>query len=171
MKKADRTDADFQPQSDNYLKFLVEELKPYIDTNYSVFTKRENTCIEGSSMGGLISWYALCEYPEIFGGTACLSTHWPGTFTLLNNPVPDAFIHYLKKQLPDPATHRIYFVYGDQSLNVLYPEIQKRVDKVLAKVGYTSSNWQTLFFPGDDHSEIAWARRLNRAFSFLWLKE
>ncbi|MBU3714892.1 MAG: alpha/beta hydrolase, partial [Ferruginibacter sp.] len=54
--------------SDDYLKFIVKELKPFIDSNYSTHPDRKNTFISGSSMGGLISIYAICEYPEIFGG-------------------------------------------------------------------------------------------------------
>ena len=78
-------------QSDAYLKFLVTELKPFIDSTFSVATDRSNTFIAGSSMGGLISMYAVCEYPAVFGGAACLSTHWPGIFTAENNPIPEAF--------------------------------------------------------------------------------
>lgn len=67
-------------QSDAYLRFLVTELKPFIDISYATKKDRENSFIAGSSMGGLISMYALCEYPEVFGGAACLSAHWPGIF-------------------------------------------------------------------------------------------
>ena len=63
------------PLEDNYLRFVVEELKPFIDEKYRPLTGRGNTFIAGSSMGGLISLYALCEYPDIFGGAACLSSH------------------------------------------------------------------------------------------------
>src|SRR5690606_33217364 len=56
--------------ADNYLNFLVHELKPYVDKNYAVHTDRENTFVAGSSMGGLISMYAICEYPKVFAGAA-----------------------------------------------------------------------------------------------------
>src|SRR5690606_16150436 len=76
--------------SDNYLKFIVSELKPFIDKSFSVETDNLNTFIGGSSMGGLISMYAVCEYPEIFGGAMCMSTHWPGLMDTEGkiNPVP-----------------------------------------------------------------------------------
>jgi len=67
-------------QSDNYLQFIVRELKPYVDKKYATKKDRANTIIAGSSMGGLISMYAICEYPEVFGGAACLSTHWPPVY-------------------------------------------------------------------------------------------
>lgn len=170
LRDAGRIQGNFQPQSDAYLKFLVEELKPYIDEHFSVHTGRTHTFIAGSSMGGLISMYALCEYPEVFGGAACLSTHWPGVFTLDNNPVPKAFIQYLKKKLPNPGQHRIYFDCGDQTLDAMYPEIQRKVDRVLAKRGYSASNWMTRYFPGEDHSENAWRNRLAIPLGFLLQK-
>jgi enterochelin esterase-like enzyme len=170
LQNAGRTADVFSPQSDNYLKFIVQELKPYIDKRYSVYTNRENTYIAGSSMGGLISIYAVCEYPQIFGGAACLSTHWVGTFTLENNPVPSSFINYLNKNLPKPRNHKIYFDYGDQTLDALYPELQKKVDNIMATRGYNSRNWITKYFPGADHSEKAWNERLNIPLEFLFKK-
>jgi len=163
-----RAEERFKPQSDNYLKFIVNELKPYVDKNYSVYTDRANTFIAGSSMGGLISVYAICEYPKIFGGAACLSTHWVGTFTTENNPIPDAFINYLDNNLPDPKNHKIYFDYGDQTLDSLYPPIQKRVDSLMAVNGYDENSWTTKYYPGADHSENSWNKRLHIPLQFLF---
>jgi enterochelin esterase-like enzyme len=118
-------------------------------------------------MGGLISLYAICEYPEVFGGAACLSTHWPGTFAAENNPVPEAFIQYLNKNLPSPETHKIYFDYGDQTLDAMYPPLQKKVDKVMKAKGFTDINWETKFFPGKDHSEKSWSERFDIPVIFL----
>ena len=64
---------DYVISSDNYLKFLVDELKPFIDKTYPTLTGQADTFIIGSSMGGLISAYAVAEYPEVYGGAACLS--------------------------------------------------------------------------------------------------
>lgn len=167
LKRSSRTNEIFKPVSDNYLKFIVKELKPYIDKKYSVLTDRENTFIMGSSMGGLISMYAICEYPNIFGGAACLSTHWVGTFTLDNNPMPNAFIKYLGENLPEAKGHKIYFDCGDQTLDALYPAIQEKVDAVMTAKGYDDTNWMTKFFPGENHSENAWNKRLNIPLEFI----
>jgi enterochelin esterase-like enzyme len=158
----------FNPQSDNYLQFIVQELKPYIDKKYSVYTNSKNTFIAGSSLGALISIYAICEYPKIFGGAACLSTHWVGTLSVQNNPIPNAFIAYLDKNLPSHKNHRIYFDCGDKTLDAMYPPIQKRVDSLMLAKGYTDTNWLTRYFPGDDHSEKSWSRRLNIPLEFLF---
>jgi enterochelin esterase-like enzyme len=170
LQKAGRTKEVFQPISDLYLKFLVTELKPYIDEHFSTLKNRENTVIAGSSMGGLISMYAICEYPEVFGGAACISTHWPGTFSSQNNPIPDAFINYMDSHLPNPKTHTIYFDYGNKTLDAFYPDLQKKVDVLMQKKGFTNTNWTTQFFDGKDHSEKSWAERLNIPLQFLLKK-
>jgi predicted alpha/beta superfamily hydrolase len=154
-------------QSDKYLQFLVTELKPFIDKTYPTYNDPLNTFIAGSSMGGLISLYAICEYPQVFGGAACLSTHWPGIFSAENNPVPQAFFNYMQAKLPDPATHKIYFDYGDSTLDAMYPPFQKKADAIMKAKNYDARSWTTQFFPGEDHSEQAWNRRLDIPLVFL----
>ncbi|NDA61905.1 MAG: alpha/beta hydrolase [Chitinophagia bacterium] len=153
--------------SDKYLHFLTRELKPFIDSAYSTRVDREHTFIAGSSMGALISMYALCEYPQIFGGAACLSTHWPGIFTSENNPIPDAFIAYMNKNLPSPLQHRIYFDYGSETLDAMYAPFQAKADSILIKKGYTEKHWMTKYWPGQDHSERSWKSRLSVPLLFL----
>ena len=153
--------------SDNYLKFLVEELKPFIDKNYSTKTDASNTFVAGSSMGGLISLYALCEYPTIFGGAACLSTHWPGLLSMENNPVPAVFFSYLKNHLPSPKQHRIYFDHGTETLDSMYASLQLQVDAIMKQKKYRPSNWISRSWPGQDHSEKSWRSRLDIPITFL----
>jgi predicted alpha/beta superfamily hydrolase len=156
--------------SDQYLLFLTKELKPFIDRTYSTKSDRANTFLAGSSMGGLISLYATCEYPDIFGGAACLSTHWPGLFSLENNPVPDVFFMYLKNNLPDPKLHRIYFDHGTETLDAMYAELQSNVDKIMITKGYTKEQWMSKSWPGQDHSEKSWRSRLSTPILFLMKK-
>lgn len=158
------------PKADLYLKFLVTELKPYIDKHYSTLTDRENTFIAGSSMGGLISMYAICEYPSTFGGAACLSTHWIGTFNDDNNPVPAAIIKYMRAKLPSPKQHKLYFDYGSETLDHFYKPWQNKVDELMAEKGFTSQTWVTKEFKGADHSERAWQTRLHIPLEFLLSK-
>mgnify|MGYP000002575162 FL=1 len=161
---------NFKIYSDGYLKFLVKELKPYIDSHYTVSTNAEDTFVAGSSMGGLISMYALCEYPKVFGGAACFSTHWPGIFIMEGNPIPATFLAYMNKHLPKANTRKIYFDYGDQTLDAFYPPLQKQVDSLMNAKGYMDSYWLTKFYPGDDHSEKSWSKRLHIPLEFLLKK-
>lgn len=167
LKSVGRTQEKFEPVSDNYLEFLVTELKPFIDSKYATLPDRQNTFVAGSSMGGLISMYALCEYPEVFGGAACISTHWPGIFQVENNPIPEAFLKYMETYLPKPGKHKIYFDYGTATLDALYPPLQNQVDLLMKKLGYDENYWKTLEFKGADHSENAWRNRLPIPLFFL----
>ncbi|WP_178990614.1 alpha/beta hydrolase [Winogradskyella schleiferi] len=162
-----KTDLKRKQQADNYLKFLVEELKPYIDKNYSTHTNVQNTFIAGSSMGGLISMYAMSEYPDVYGGAACLSTHWVGDVNVKGDKIPLAFNQYLINNLPEPKNHKFYFDYGTVGLDSLYKPYQTIIDKTMSKKGYTTKNWITKEFKGDDHSEASWSRRLYIPLEFL----
>ena len=162
-----------KPQSDNYLKFLVEELKPFIDKEFSTRGDRKNTFIAGSSMGALISIYALCEYPNIFDGAAGISTHLPMVLDVKTpnlESVPPSFRDYLEKNLPKANTRKVYFDYGDQTLDQYYPPLQKKVDELMQRGGWTAKHWTTRFFAGEDHSEKAWAKRFSIPLEFLLSK-
>lgn len=154
-------------RSDAYLKFLVKELKPFIDKKYATLPGPGNTFIMGSSMGGLISIYAICEYPEVFGAAACMSTHWPMLFRNENNPFPKAMLAYLDTQLPDPKSHRIYFDHGTADLDALYGVHQVKVDALMRKKGFGPGSWSTRVFPGASHTEADWHQRLDIPFKFL----
>lgn len=153
--------------SDQYLKFLVEELKPFIDKNYPTYKDSKHTLIMGSSMGGLISMYAVTEYPNVFGGAICMSTHWPGLFQVENNPIPKAFQDYLAKNVKYKGTTKYYFDYGTATLDALYEPLQSQVDEIMKSKKYKRKNWETLKFDGDDHSEKAWAKRLAIPLTFM----
>lgn len=148
--------------SDAYLKFLVEELKPYVDSTYNTSVKPEDTSIMGSSMGGLISLYAICKYPDVFGAAGCISTHWP---------VPvlgDAYIETLPESLPSPENHKIYFDHGTETLDAQYEPFQTRVDSIMIVKGYTKGeNWESKIFEGADHSEKSWKARVHIPLEFL----
>jgi predicted alpha/beta superfamily hydrolase len=60
-------------EGDAYVNFLVKSLKPFIDKHYRTLPSKENTIIAGSSMGGLISYYALLKHPEVFGKAGVFS--------------------------------------------------------------------------------------------------
>jgi len=164
------------PLSDGYLKFIVHELKPMIDRRFRVKTDRADTAIIGSSMGSLISLYAIDEYPKVFGGAGMMSTHWPLFMTPDGKSVSDAeyevvssaFEHYLAPALPNPRTHKLYFDHGSETLDAIYARYQDRVDGVVARRGYGKGvNWLSLSFPGQKHNEISWASRVEVPLRFL----
>lgn len=155
-----------RPRADAYLRFLVEELKPAIDARYATRPDREHTFTMGSSMGGLISIYAMNEYPQVFGGAAGLSTHWIGIFEA-NSHLPLAAFNYLRDHLAEPATHRLYMDHGTTELDALYAPYQPIVDLIVRDRGYTAANSQSRVFEGAGHNEVAWAQRLETPLLFL----
>ena len=169
-KKRNRKISLKEINSDNYLKFIVKELKPFIDKNYSVYTDAKHTAIMGSSMGGLISMYAICKYPKIFGMAACLSTHWIGINDFENNPIPESFFTYMMKNLPNPKNHKIYFDYGTETIDAGYIKYAYRVDEVLKSKKYTTENYKNLKFEGENHSEASWQKRINIPIEFMFGK-
>ena len=80
------------------------------------------------------------------------------------------FRDYLLKNLPNPKNHKIYFDYGDQTLDAFYKPFQEKIDLIMIKKGFTDKNWVTKFFPGDDHSEKSWSKRLFVPLEFLLKK-
>ena len=161
-----RSDLSGKPQADNYLSFIVEELKPAIDARYATLPDRAHTTVMGSSMGGIISLYAICEYPAVFGGAGCLSTGWIATFPK-NATFPLATFIYLQGHLPDPATHRIYFDQGTATVDALFSEAQAFADLVVRDRGYTDKNFMSRIYPGADHSELSWAKWVAIPLEFL----
>lgn len=164
------------PLSDGYLKFIVRELKPRIDRDYRTLPGRADTAIMGSSMGALISLYAINEYPAVFGGAGMLSTHWPlflpaegkelseGEYAAVSG----AFQRYLRPALPDPSIHRLYFDHGTETLDRHYARYQLSVDAIVRARGYRQSvNWISRNFPGQAHNEKSWASRVDIPLAFL----
>jgi predicted alpha/beta superfamily hydrolase len=64
---------DVKGSGTEYLESLVYDLKPYIDSVYRTKKDSRNTSISGSSMGGLISLYAIMRYPDVFGSAGVFS--------------------------------------------------------------------------------------------------
>jgi enterochelin esterase-like enzyme len=122
----------------------------------------------GSSMGGLMSMYAMTEYPDVFGSASCISTHWPGATPQPNNPYAEAIFTYMETNLPSSENHRIYFDFGNKTLDQYYPQYAPRVDAILKAKGYTDANSKNLFFEGTDHSETSWNKRLDQPLVFLF---
>jgi predicted alpha/beta superfamily hydrolase len=146
--------------ADAYLAFLVDELKPFIDATYRTRQDQAHTFVMGSSMGGLISLYALTEYPQVFGGAGCLSTHWPAG--------GDGLVDYFGAVLPRPGAHKLYFDFGTATLDQDYEPFQTRMDGHLRRAGFTAGrDWLTRKFPGAEHSETAWRERVHVPLEFL----
>jgi len=149
-----------QLHADDYLKFLTSELKPYIDETYRTLPDQPNTMIMGSSMGGLISGYAIAEYPGIFGAAGCVSTHWPIGEGIV--------VDWFGKNLPESGNHKLYFDYGTAGLDESYEPYQLKMNELLVQKGYREGeDFVSFKFDGADHNEAAWQDRVDIPLLFL----
>ena len=120
----------------------------------------------GSSMGGLISVYAMNEYPQVFGGAAGLSTHWVGSHQP-NAALPLAAFNYLRNHLAPPDGRRLYMDHGTTELDAIYAPYQAFVNEIVRDRGYTAQDSLLRVFEGTGHNERAWAARLEVPLLFL----
>ena len=154
----------YKLKGDAYLAFIVEELKPWVDSHYLSLADQSNTFIMGSSMGGLISLYALCRYPDAFSGAGCLSNAW--------NIGEDTMLSYFQHNLPDPVNHKIYLDMGGREswlpfINYLVRAHRKMTQQVQDKGYRHNQNLLSKIFLGDKHSEVYWRKRVQLPLRFF----
>ena len=154
---SDRLDEySWSEKGQNYLKFIVTELKPFIDSTYKTLPDKDNTAIVGSSMGGLISFYAAWHYPDVFSMAGCMSSSF-----YYNN---DKSIRQVE-EYNGPKKHiKFYIDHGeDGSLR------GQRMFVELSKKGYVIGHDIDYFYaPGAAHNEKEWAARMERPLLFFF---
>jgi predicted alpha/beta superfamily hydrolase len=144
-----------------YMDFIVSDLKPFIDSTYRVIPGRDHTGVMGSSMGGLISFYLIWRYPEIFSKAGCLSTS-----LLWNDGALFKEIENFTGQKPEI---KIYLdSSGKGSEGRMSPYYQKLKTLLIAKGFEDGKNLAYYFDKDGDHSERSWAKRAWRPLKFFF---
>lgn len=155
-----------------YLDFIVKELKPAIDRQFRTKPRAKHTGIVGSSMGGLISLYAITAYPKVFGVAGCVSTHLPLAgpewSEAERDSIFDAWRSYVKKELGQPKGRRIWFDHGTETLDAFYPPYQENLDAALIANGWRKGrDFSSRVYEGTPHEENAWAARMDDIFGWM----
>lgn len=148
-------------KGDAYTEFLVKTLKPFIDKSYRTLPQAKNTALIGSSMGGLISFYAGLKYPEKFGKLGIFSPSFWFDFKDLN-----FFVNKNSKKLKHT---KFYFLAGKKESENMVSDIEK-VIPVLIKKGVPEENIKTKFDEDGTHSESYWSREFGAAYLWLFKK-
>lgn len=144
--------------ADNYLDFIVKTLKPEIDAKYRTKTNTRNTAIMGSSLGGLVSYYAVLKYPEVFGKAGVFSP----SFWFNRKEIID-----LTNTIPKLNT-KIYFLCGDNEGDAdMVLDLNKIDDLVSEKRCECKKLTQKKIIKGGQHNEKLW--RDGFANAYLWL--
>jgi isoamylase len=157
-------DRRFGPgNGDRYAKFLVSTLKPHIDRRFRTSRARDATALFGSSMGGLISLYALFKHPRVFGAAGAMSPAlWYGERRIF-----DAIGDVRSGASRSANPQRIYIDMGTEEGSVALRDARAMADR-LERAGYRAG--QSLLWveeSGGRHTELDWSRRLGRAIRFL----
>lgn len=158
--------------SDAYLAWLAGPLKQWVDTSFRTLPGRDHTAIVGSSMGGLMSCYAFLERPEVFGRAACVSSHWPAAIPNergdFDGEVAALWDRWFAARLGAADGRRLWMDHGTATLDALYAPYQQVIDARMAQSGWQRGrDWESRVYPGAEHEENAWARRLPEIFAWL----
>jgi predicted alpha/beta superfamily hydrolase len=145
-------------KADDYLEFIVKTLKPKVDATYRTKTNAKNTAIFGSSLGGLVSFYAAVKYPAVFGKVGCFSpSFWFG-----RNDMNDL----LAKTKDFDA--KVYFLCGDNEGDAdVIPDMRNVEHWVNTKRCQCKKLNKEVIVKGGQHNEKLWRENFKNAY--LWL--
>ena len=144
---------------DNYVKFIVENLKPFIEKNYRTKPQRKYTTIGGSSLGSLISVYAAVKYPETFGKVLAFSSAFWFNAKEVNEFISSSKVN-LKQQ-------KYYFIQGKHEDEDMEEQTQRVIENLKSK-NVKSKNIFLKIDEDGKHNEMYWRREFEGAV--LWLK-
>ena len=147
------------PEGMAYINFIVNNLKPFIDTHFRTKPDKNNTAAIGSSMGGLISFYMVWLHPDVFSKAACLSSG----FAYDDGHIIDKVAASPRKI---PGT-RLYLDCGDKDLDKYFLTDNNRMDDLLAKK-HPEIKLMYRVYKSDGHNEYAWAKRLDVPLIYLF---
>jgi predicted alpha/beta superfamily hydrolase len=146
-------------RADRYAKFLIEEVKPFIEREYCTLSGSRHTGIGGSSLGGLVSLYLGLKHPRIFGKIAALS---PSVWW--NQHV----IHRFAKAVVVEPRARIWLDIGSREGPRIVQEVEKFRDVLLEKGWQLERDLHYERVEGAEHNEAAWAQRVGPFLQFLY---
>lgn len=139
-----------------FLEFIVETLKPSIDKAYRTLADQNNTFMAGSSLGGLISFYAGLTYPYVFGKIGVLSpAFW------FNPQVLDITKKYTAK-----ARSRFY-ICGSKTENKYMEKTLQDTYNALKSGGFDDAQIQVIVRDKGLHNEKFWSREFKKMLEWL----
>lgn len=145
-------------KGDDYINFIIQTLKPFVDKNYRTKASKKYTMIGGSSLGALISVYGAVKHPEVFSKVLAFSpAFW------FNSKAMETMFRYSRSDL---RTQRYYFIQGKHEDEGMDKETLKIIQNLKEK----KVRPKNIFFREDEdgkHNEMYWRREFPDAF--LWL--
>jgi len=146
-------------RADRYAKFLIEEVKPFIEREYRTLPGPENAGIGGSSLGGLVSLYLGLKLSHIFGKVAALS---PSVWW--NQRIMHGFAQAYDAHLRP----RIWLDIGTREGPRIVQDVEQFRDVLLQKGWQLEKDLHYERVEGAEHNEAAWAQRVGPFLRFLY---
>ncbi|MGQ2984926.1 alpha/beta hydrolase [Flavobacterium sp.] len=143
--------------ADIYLEFIAGTLKPYIDENYRTKPDKKDTAIGGSSLGGLVSLYAVLKYPEVYGKAIVFSPSFWFSKDI-----------YAYAERSEKIDAKVYFMAGDNEDENMVPDLDRMFSIISGKIKNKKHLYKKVI-PGGKHNEALWAKEFPNAF--IWLFE
>ena len=138
-----------------YVDFLVKTLKPFIDKKYRTAKDKENTAIAGSSMGALISLFAVLKYPKVFGTAGIFS---PSLWL-----APRIFEDIRRKG--KKVSSKIYFYAGKKEGQKVVSDILRAYEAML-KV--SQSKMRAVIRDEGKHNEASWRKEFPLFYEWIF---
>jgi predicted alpha/beta superfamily hydrolase len=144
--------------ANTYLEFIVKTLKPQIDSTYRTKTNAKNTCIWGSSLGGLVSFYAALQYPDVFGKVGCFSP----AFWINKEEI------FQKMENTPRFNTKIYLLCGDsENKEKMVANMEEMETLINSKRCECKKLNKSVIVKGGEHNEKLWRNAFAKAY--LWL--
>lgn len=159
-----------------YLDWLAGPLKRWIDDNYRTLPGRDATAIMGSSMGGLMSCYAILEKPQVYGRAGCISSHWPAADpTAVGKANPELIAlweRWFAERLGSPGGRRVWMDHGTATLDAYYAPYQQAINASFREAAWREGrDFRSEVYEGAAHEENAWAARMTEVLQWLLAEE
>jgi predicted alpha/beta superfamily hydrolase len=154
-------------KADLYASFLIDEVKPFIDSTYRTFVDASHTAVIGSSHGGLVSLYLGIRHPGVFGAVGAVSptlswgNHWLTNYVRRLHALPVGLRIWIDMGTAEDAVDR-----NGNGVSDLIDDVREMRDLLLAR-GYDSARVELMLDEGAVHNEAAWAKRLPQILEFI----
>ena len=144
-------------EADKYLVFIVKTLKPQIDATFRTKKSAKNTCIFGSSLGGLASMYSILKYPNIFGKAGIFSpSFWYSEkmYQMLENA--------------PKSKAKVYMLCGDNEDAEMVPDLERMYSLLDKNRCYCLHLSKKKIVVGGQHNEKLWRENFREAVEWLF---
>jgi hypothetical protein len=155
--------------SRQFIQFLTQRLKPFVDAHYRTKPGRLDTAIFGASMAGVMAGAIFVEAQQAFGRGACMSPNWPiYDIRMIDHPQllsiwPDYFA-----RLGAPAGRRLWLDHGTQMMDAGMAPHQIKIARRLAELGWRRGrNLEARVYRGAGHAFASTAVQMDELLAWL----